>query len=225
MDFLAVGRRIRPLGQLIFMKATVPWAKGIRNFFPRDLVLGCDSAGWYFPLSASVYLLCHQGCCSVCWCEKRMVQSTLLVGGGVCGGKTELGERPGAWVTFLRCLSITRIVCGGGVSSVMAEAVGLTRCSHSFRSGEASQVQLLRPELQAAQFSGGAQGTLPQLSAECQSGGCWAGHESPWWVQTASRAPLDWEQLVRVFFPISFSSFLLSLRLLTLREAGEEWMG
>lgn len=123
-----------------------------------------------------------------------------------------LGESPGAWVTFLRCLSITRVVCGGGVSFGDCSAVDLTRCSHSFRSGEASQVQLLRPELQAAQFSGGAQGTLPQLSAECQSGGCWAGHESPWWVQTASGAPLDSEHLLLLvsFHLFSFLPFVFA---------------
>ena len=46
-------------------------------------------------------------------------------------------------------------------------------------------MQLLWTKLQAAQFTGGAQGALPQLSPERQHGGRGAGHESPWWVETA----------------------------------------
>lgn len=43
-----------------------------------------------------------------------MGQSTHQVGGGVCGRKMGLGKRSGTWVTFLRCLSITRVVCCRG---------------------------------------------------------------------------------------------------------------
>lgn len=76
----------------------------------------------FSPLSASVYLLCHRGRLLFLLllqrqCEQRMGQSTWRVGGGVCGGNTGLGERPGARVTFVSCVSITRVVCGGGVSS------------------------------------------------------------------------------------------------------------
>lgn len=105
----------------------------------------------------------------------------------------------------------------------------LTWCSRSFRSGEASQVQLLWPELQAAQFAGGAQGTLPQLSAERQYGGCRAGHESPWWVETAFWGLLDLEHLLRVFFhlffflPFSFASLPSSDCLCSDRQEEKRW--
>lgn len=100
------------------MTAAVPWAKGLRSFFPTRLAAGVWFSWLVFSPSQHLFICfaTEAASFSFCQCDKRMGQSTWRVGGGACGGKTSLGERPGAPVTFLRCVSISRVVCGGGVS-------------------------------------------------------------------------------------------------------------
>lgn len=78
--------RIRPLGQLIFLwRQLCHGPKASEVSFPRDLVLGCDSAGWYFPPSRHLF---------ICFATKAASFSFCWYGVSVKNG---WGKAPGGW--------------------------------------------------------------------------------------------------------------------------------
>lgn len=153
----------------------------------------------------------------------------------MCGGRTGLGERPGARVTFLRCLSMAGVVCGGGVSCGGCRSrlprAALTRCSlslilsavgkpHKCNYCGRSYKQRSSLEEHKERCHNYLQNVSLEAAGQVMShhGGCKRPPEIPW---TSGASPAG-------FFP---SLFLPSFRLFRLREglhsrkAGEEKMG